>query len=112
MVLTILMYVGFALLVLKALWNLAAPFRLVLRPYDSMTGATEPIRFEMIVDVLLLCWTLVLIPFSTDDWLFCSRPLMAVIAVALPVGSLVHFLIVGFLLGWAKATFTRKGPTD
>src|SRR5262245_11174366 len=110
MILTILMYIGIVLLALKAVWNLAVPYRLVLRSYRDATGATDPISFEIGLDFVLLCWTLILIPFSTDDYLFCSKLLMAVICAALPVGSLVHFLVVGFILGWAKATFTRKKP--
>jgi hypothetical protein len=108
MILTMLMYLGIALLALKAIWNLSVPYRLAQRPYRDETGATDPISFEIGLDVLLLCLTLITVPFSTADYLFCSKFCMAVICVALPVGSIVHFLIVGFICGWVKAMVTGK----
>lgn len=110
MILTTLMYIGFALLALKATWNLAVPFRLLLRPYRDKNGATNSISLGIIIDAVLLCWTLLLIPFATDDYLIFRKLSLAVLCVAFPVGSLVLCLVMGFFLGWAKAKFFGKQP--
>src|SRR5437660_106333 len=50
MILSIPMYGGMALLALKAVWNLAVPYRLALRPYTGESRETEPIKLELHLD--------------------------------------------------------------
>jgi hypothetical protein len=105
-----LMYIGFGLLAWKSLWNLTIPYRLLRRPYRAATGATDPISFEVGIDIVFLAWTILFVLLTEESYLFCGKPLMIVLCVALPIGSFVLCFAVGFLLGWAKATFGDKTP--
>jgi hypothetical protein len=105
---TIVLYVLAGLFCLKILWNLCVPYALALRPIKASTGATRGISLMPAVEVALLRLTAAAAALASGSTPFHSLKNVAVVGTIAVVGSYVHVMLMGMLVGWVAENVRRR----
>ena len=103
-----LMYVGFAMLTLKALWNISVSYISYRRLVKNPLGTDSSVSFEIGIDLIILCWTILFVVLTDEAYLFCSKGSMLLLCLLLPIGSFVGAFAFGVVFGFVVAKILTR----